>query len=210
MNDGLDQLLHEHGHRWAASQPTPSLEDALDHATTRKHIRTGIAISATVVAVAAIAAIPLVQALTGGTPHRVGTSGMPAASVSASIAPSQLAPPAASVLPELAVLARSAATANADPKATGEAVRTTYRQAERVVLTGDTGTSPPGDTQVWVIQIHGAFTCVTCSRPPGATTPTGAAIALIINASTYQAYDVTITDKPHDLSSLGKVYRLAF
>ncbi|HZC71697.1 MAG TPA: hypothetical protein VE442_13465 [Jatrophihabitans sp.] len=121
---------------------------------------------------------------------------------------SALTPPPDSVLHALTTRARSAATANQDPSATGEAVRTTYGDAERVVLGGDTSSNPPADTDVWVIQLHGSFTCADCSGPPGVRAPTGNAIVLIIDAGTFEGYDFSITKQPQDLASLGTVVQL--
>ena len=117
-------------------------------------------------------------------------------------------PPARNaVLHELVARARSTATANQDPNATGEAVRTTYRDAQRVVLDGDTSTSPPPATPVWVIQLRGSFTCLECRHPPGPA-PTGTAVVLIVNADTFEGYDYAVTKQPHDLASLGTVIEL--
>jgi hypothetical protein len=58
------------------------------------------------------------------------------------------------------------------------------------------------------IQLHGTFICKTRSVPARGLAPQGTAIALIINASTFEGYDFTITRQPHDLSKLGAVVQL--
>ncbi|MDQ1724230.1 MAG: hypothetical protein QOG52_1258, partial [Frankiaceae bacterium] len=203
--NALDEILREHGRQWTAAQPaSPPLEDAIRRATVRRELRTRTAIAVSVVAVAAIAVVPAVRSLTGNMPNQVGTS--PVATqppVSSSAAPStSTAPlPVDPVLRKLTERARSAAIANQDPNATGEAVRTTYSKAELVVLDGDTSSNPPGETEVWVIQLHGHFTCTDCSVPASTVAaPTGTASALVLNARTFDGYDFTITKEPHNLT----------
>lgn len=209
MNDVVDDLLHTHGKRWVAAQSEPpSLEIALRKATATRDHRARTAVAMIVVAVVAVASIPLVRSLVVNPTHRLGTSQAPSSAVS-SVAP----PPASGALPTPRVLrvlterAHAAAIANQDPQATAEAVRTTYIDAERIVLDGDTSSNPPGDTQVWVIQLHGDFTCAPCKGPVGAD-PTGAAVALVINARTYAGYGFAMTKRPHDLTSIGTPIQL--
>jgi hypothetical protein len=207
MNDALDEMLHEHGRHWVAAQPAPPpLDDAMRRATVRRDLRIRTAVAASVVAVAAIAAIPAIRSLTGDKTDHAGGSPAVTLPVSSSAAAStSMAPlPVDPVLRKLTERARSAAIANQDPTATGEAVRTTYNKAERVVLDGDTSSNPPGDTEVWVIQLHGRFTCAGCSVPASTVAaPSGSAIALVINARTFEGYDFTITKEPHNLTELG-------
>lgn len=210
MSDALDELLHAYGKRWAEAQPAPPpLDAAARKATAPPDHRRQVAVVAAIATIAAIAVVPAIRSLTGDTSHLPAGS-LPPASASSTPAPST--PPAttlaAPVLRELVRRARSTATAEQDPSATGEAVRTTYRDAERVVLDGSTSSNPPGATRVWVIQLHGSFTCLDCSGPAGGPTPTGTAIALIINARTYTGYDFAITKAPHDLGKLGEVIQL--
>jgi hypothetical protein len=73
---------------------------------------------------------------------------------------------------------------------------------------GATSPNPSGSTDVWVIQLHGTFICMTRSVPARGLAPQGTAVALIINASTFEGYDFTITRQPHDLSKLGAVVQL--
>jgi hypothetical protein len=210
MSDPIDELLHAHGNRWAAAQPAPPPLDAgVRRATAQPDHRRRVAVAAAIATIAAIAAVPTIRSLTGDTNHPPAGS-LPPANASSSPAPSTPSATtlAAPVLRELIRRARSTATAEQDPNATGEAVRTTYRDAERVVLDGSTSSNPPGATRVWVIQLHGSFTCLDCTGPAGGPSPTGTAIALIINARTYTGYDFAITKAPHDLGKLGEVIQL--
>jgi hypothetical protein len=214
MNDPMDDLLRAQGRRWAAEQSAapPSLEEAVRTTTAPRDHRARTAVALTVVAVAAVssvAAIPLVRSLGSDSSDHGGVATAPTSTASSLRSPSVTEPlPRVRVLRQLTKRARSAATANQDRHATAEAVRTTYADAERFVLDGDTSSNPPGDTQVWVIQLHGAFTCVSCSTPARGHTPTGTAVALVINARTYVGYDFTITKTPHDLTKLGAPIQL--
>jgi hypothetical protein len=212
MTDLMDDLLRAQGKRWASEQSAaPPLEDAIRAATVPREYRTRTAVALTVVAVVAVfsaAAIPIVRSL-GSDPvvHGVATNPTSTGS-SPTPSPPTEPPPSVRVLRTLTKFARSAATANHDRHATAEAVRTTYADAERFVLDGDTSSNPPGDTRVWVIQLHGAFRCTSCSTPARGHTPTGKAVALVIDARSYTGYDFALTRAPHDLTRLGAPIRL--
>jgi hypothetical protein len=212
MNDLMDDLLHAQGRRWAAEQSSPlSLEEAVRTATAPRDHRARSAVVLTVVAVAAVssvAAVPLIHSLGVDSADHGGAATTPTSSVSLTTPPVTEPIPSVPVLRQLTKRARSVATSNQDRNATAEAVRTTYADAERFVLDGDTSSNPPGDTQVWVIQLHGDFTCTSCSTPTRGHTPTGTAVALIVNARTYAGYDFTISKKPHDLTRIGTPIKL--
>jgi hypothetical protein len=219
MNDALDELLREHGRQWSADQPAPPLlDDALREATAPRGSRIKLAVAASVFAVAATAGIAATWTLSGG-----GTA--PAANSVAPTPPNS--PPDATfggttpgtsptsspdtagepILQVLTQRARSTAIANEDPNATGEFVQTTYGRAELALDLG-TSSSPPSDTDVFVIQLHGTFTCAVCHHPPGASTPSGSAITLVLNAQSFVGYAFGIDQQPHDLSQLGDLIQL--
>jgi len=150
-----------------------------------------VAVAAAVVAVVAIAAIPIVRSFIDSNPRR-----RPASTTSDP------------VLRTLAAQARAAATADGDPNATAEAVRTTLAEADRVALDGVTSTNPPGTTPVWVIQVRGDFTCTRCSVPPRRPSPTGTAIVIVLDANTFDQYAGALAHEPQDLSTLGTIVDL--
>jgi uncharacterized protein YceK len=83
-----------------------------------------------------------------------------------------------------------------------EAVRTTRRAAEG--LTGST--SNQADVPVWVTQVSGTtYACGGCSRPPGAVTPTGRFLMLVVTADAYEGTSFGISPNRYDLASLGTV-----
>jgi uncharacterized protein YceK len=83
-----------------------------------------------------------------------------------------------------------------------EAVRTTRRAAEG--LTGHI--SNQADVPVWVTQVSGTtYACGGCSRPPGAVTPTGRFLMLVVTADAYEGTSGGISPNRYDLSSLGEV-----
>jgi hypothetical protein len=227
MSDGVDELLREHGRQWATEQPPPPpLDDALGNLSPGRSPRTTISMVAAAAAVLAVAAIPIARSITSadGPADSPGSALSPTPTVSTAV-PTKSPPtrpstsPAAvptkspgpgfdPVMAKLVQRARSTAAANGDPTVTGQAVRTTYGAAERVVLGGDTSSSPPPGTAVWVVQLRGAFTCYQCLGPAGATAPKGTAIGLIVNAKTLVGYDFTLSPKSHDLAELGQVVTL--
>jgi hypothetical protein len=219
MNDALDDLLREHGRQWIADQPVPPpLDDAVREATALRGSGIKLAVAASVLAVAAIAGIAATWTLSGGSATPAGNSSAPtlpnspAATTFDGTTPvtSPTSPPNTAgepVLQGLTQRARSTAIANNDPNATGEFVQTTYGQAE-IALDIGTSSSPPSDTDVFVIQLHGTFTCAVCHHPPGAPTPTGGAITLVLNAQSFVGYAFGIDQQPHDLNQLGNVIQL--
>jgi hypothetical protein len=210
MNDVLDRHLRDHEQQRVAAQPAPVSLDALRRATSRRARRPAIAAAAVVLAAAATAAIPIARSLAGygSTQHSAGAAA-PTRSARSTAAPGESAIPSELVLRTLAARAKAVARDDGDPNATGEAVRTTYADAERVILAGSTTSVHPGSTKVWVVQLHGTFTCSTCSFPARGLAPRGSAIALIIDAGTLDGWDLTVTRQPHDLARLGAVVPLA-
>jgi hypothetical protein len=211
MSDGVDELLREHGRQWATEQPPPPpLDDALGNLSPGRSPRTTISMVAAAAAVLAVAAIPIARSITSadGPADSPGSALSPTPTVSTAVPTKSPGPGFDPVMAKLVQRARSTAAANGDPTVTGQAVRTTYGAAERVVLGGDTSSSPPPGTAVWVVQLRGAFTCYQCSGPAGATAPKGTAIGLIVNAKTLVGYDFTLSPKSHDLAELGQVVTL--
>jgi hypothetical protein len=210
MTDRLDETLRENGRRWAAAQTVPQLDVAMRIATRRNHRTSSLAIAASVVAIALIATVPTLRYLSANnsTPHVSSSMSTQGGSISPTASQPHQTFPARQVLRELIRRARSAATASGDPRATGDAVRTTYRDAEQVILQGSTSSNPTGKTQVWIIQLHGSFSCTDCTGLARGHTLTGTSIAVIIDARTYEGYDFVITKVPHDLASLGRIVHL--
>jgi hypothetical protein len=214
MNELLDDELREHGRTWQAAQPPPqSFDEAMVRATAQRDHRVLLAVAAAVVVVLVAVGVPFVRSL-GGNGNSAPAPAMRSATV-ASPAPTSASPVHSVVqdsvgrtISELRERARVAAIGNQDPAATAEAVRTTYRQAERVAFGGDTSSSPSGDTSVWVIQLHGRFVCDECKGPVGSNSPKGTAIVLVLNARTFDGYDFGLSQKPVDLAKLGKVVQL--
>lgn len=187
----IEDLVQLHAQRWTRSQPPPPpLDVAVRNAQLRRRPRIDrLAIAACVIAVLALAAIPVVR-----------TFAQPRSA-------SRPAAPSPQVLAKLTQIARSASAENGGAAVTAEAVHTTYLAAERAVLNGDTGSNPAATTPVWVVQIRGDFTCYSC-RGPGRATPTGHVITLIVIAATLQSSDFGLGNQPHDLTSLGNVIPL--
>jgi hypothetical protein len=210
MSDALDEMLHDHGRQWRAAQPDPlALDVALQSAKrVRRSPRTTLAIFVSVVAVSAIAAVSAAFAIHGSSSDhqpQTGTNKAMSSSPLPTSAPTTAADP---VLQTLASRAHDAAVANGDPQATAEAVKTTYADAERVVLDGDSSSNPSGSTPVWVIQLRGMFTCGDCGGLASAATAKGRAVALVIDARTFDGYDSVFSAAAHDLSALGRVIAL--
>jgi hypothetical protein len=87
-----------------------------------------------------------------------------------------------------------------------QAVRS--QRAAAVRLTS--GSTVPGNRDVWAIQIEGVheFVCRKCSRPPGARPPSGRFITLVVDAKTFEETDGGLAADSVDLGELGTVIEL--
>jgi hypothetical protein len=103
-------------------------------------------------------------------------------------------------------IANSAAVANGGTVFAADAVESTHSKAVRVTM----GDGVSGDELVWVVQVEGErrFVCNGCSRPPGATSPTGRYLLLVLDARTFDRTDFGIGPTVADLTKLGPVVTL--
>jgi hypothetical protein len=124
-------------------------------------------------------------------------------------APQSIAP---SVRTELLADAIATAQRSGDPHPYDiEAVSTTQLRAIR--LGG--GTAPTcessfacADSPVYVVAMRGRFRCGMCSTPAGASTPGGAVIRLVFDASTMFASTFSLSDTYPRLAAAGAPVRL--
>lgn len=202
----LDEALRERGTRWAETDlPSPDLHAAIERIPQRnKQIRTYLAVAATIVAVAVASTIWLIRPAshppTAVPPARGGPSGEATSTFVLTAGPD-------SVLSRLKAIALSAAADNQDSQPTSiEAVKTTRAAANEL---GGSGIGNLPDVPVWLLQEHGNFVCVTCSTPPGGPAPTGSALTLVVDASSYTGLDFGLDDHLLDLSQLGTVIDLS-
>jgi hypothetical protein len=83
-----------------------------------------------------------------------------------------------------------------------EAVETTRGTAAD--LTGHSNLSQ--DEKVWVVQVSGDdYSCGGCSRPAGASSPSGKYLTLVLRAADYEGTDFGISPKPTDLAAFGHI-----
>jgi hypothetical protein len=103
---------------------------------------------------------------------------------------------------KLLAVADRAAEANGGKARYVEAVATTRGTAAD--LTGHSNQNQ--DEQVWVVQVSGDnYACNVCSRPFGATAPSGKYLTIVLRASDFQSTDSGIGPGATDLSKLGEV-----
>jgi hypothetical protein len=117
------------------------------------------------------------------------------------------APVPASAIRRLTAMGRRAATINGDPSPVWiTAVLTTRAKALTSATPGD---YVPGSAhvKVFLITMHGHFTAKDATGPPGAKTPTGQYLSLVIDAGTFHGIDFGISPKPPLVApaSLGPV-----
>jgi hypothetical protein len=111
---------------------------------------------------------------------------------------------------KLTAIAARVAASDGDPQASAEAVQTTYAQAQGddALELGFSSEAPPGDSTVWVIELHGTFACEMCSRPPGAEVQRGDTIVLVVYPPKIEPRDFGIGNHFGDLTGLGEVVQL--
>ena len=88
---------------------------------------------------------------------------------------------------------------------TGQAVLTTRQQAATVTA-GDMVNSDQG---VYLVQLHGQFTAVDASVPPGQVAPTGQYLTFAVDSLTGDVLDWTVGNHYSDLAALGPVAALS-
>ncbi|MGC4154581.1 MAG: hypothetical protein QM628_16110 [Propionicimonas sp.] len=86
---------------------------------------------------------------------------------------------------------------------TGEAVLTTWLAATEFLPSGDSG--PAGDTQVWLIQVRGSFSCDDCQPTQTGPEPSVGVLTLVLDAATFESYYAEPGDVTRPLGQLGVV-----
>jgi hypothetical protein len=88
-----------------------------------------------------------------------------------------------------------------------EAVRTTWLRAQEFLPASATGT--PGDTEVWLVQVQGEFSCGPCTPPPEEWPEPGVGVlTLVLDAHDLHRYLLEMGDVTRRLANLGKVVEL--
>jgi hypothetical protein len=107
----------------------------------------------------------------------------------------------------LTAMAHRAATINGDPAPAWITVVLTTRA--KALTSATPGDHVPGSAfaRVFLITMHGHFTARNATGPPGAKTPAGRYLSLVIDAKTFQGLDFGISPKPPPVqpASLGPV-----
>lgn len=103
----------------------------------------------------------------------------------------------------LRLLAEDAARQNEGSVLSAQAAMSSRARAVEVT----SGARVGGEHEVWVIQVEGAesFTFVGCRRPPGAPSPRGRFLTLVVDARSFVQSDFGISDVKAELSRLGAV-----
>lgn len=84
-----------------------------------------------------------------------------------------------------------------------------YSTTARAFTRANNEAVPPGpDQDVYVLVLHGHFTCGLCSRPPGVPAPKGTMAALVLERRTLRLVEFGFGGRL-DVRSLGRVQTLA-
>jgi hypothetical protein len=219
MSMSVDELLRDDAERWAANFadiPPPDL--TLTQIGAPRRLR-GLAVAAAIAFVASAAGVFIARSVsdTGGA-HAPGAGGRSVVSASKGVGSEPTTPTASATLgggdvstSKLTSIARSAAISYGDihlSAVSGAAVKTTYGAAQSV-LGGDRSYDVPAQTGVWIVEVHGSFTCADCAGLGTAPPPSGTVVDVIVNADTFYGYDSSLTSMKHDLSQFGQVIQLA-
>ncbi len=86
---------------------------------------------------------------------------------------------------------------------TGEAVLTTWQQAQEFLPAE--GRKAPGRTQVWVVQLHGSFSCDDCQPTQKGEEPSVSVLTLVLDAQSFDRYYAEPGDVTRPLKNLGVV-----
>lgn len=98
-------------------------------------------------------------------------------------------------------VAVAAADANSGEARREEVVKTT--RGEAADLTGHSNQAQA--EEVYVVQVSGDdYTCQVCRRPPGASSPKGRFITVVLRASDYEGTDSGLGPTATDLARFGK------
>lgn len=85
----------------------------------------------------------------------------------------------------------------------GEAVLTTWLDATEFLPFGDAG--PAGDTQVWLVQLRGEFSCDDCRPTSSGPEPSASVLTLVLDAHSFERYYAEPGDVTRPLENLGVV-----
>ncbi|MEA5053617.1 MAG: hypothetical protein VB093_09270 [Propionicimonas sp.] len=90
---------------------------------------------------------------------------------------------------------------------TGEAVLTTWQKAQEFLgFTVDQAPGQPaGDGEVWVVQLHGAFSCDDCQTGQTGPEQSVSTLILVLDAATFELHDAEPGNTPRRLDQLGIV-----
>lgn len=218
MSD-LDELLRTDGDAWRAPEvPPPNLHAALKRASQRR-ARVAFAIAAVALVAVATSAILVNRPTTPvpAVPDPLATT--TASAPTRSPEPTPTSPPGptdpATARPpfegeptrqDLAEVVRDTAVQMGIP-AKVEAVRTTWLRAQEFLPASATGT--PGDTEVWLVQVQGEFSCGPCTPPPEEWPEPGVGVlTLVLDAHDLHRYLLEMGDVTRPLANLGKVVEL--
>lgn len=89
---------------------------------------------------------------------------------------------------------------------TAEAVLTTWRQAQEFLPSE--GGKPPGETEVWVVQLSGSFSCDDCQPTQTGPEPSVGGLILVLDAQTFDRYYAEPGYAARPLDHLGVVQAL--
>lgn len=219
MND-LDELLHEDGRAWRQPDVAgPDLHTALTRAQRR---RSRVASATALVALVAVAAGGAILISRPGNPMpavpdpvATPSASAPTRSPDPTHTPSEAGPsdPATARPPfqgeptiqDLAEVVRDTAVQMGIP-AKVEAVRTTWLQAQEFLPASGTGT--PGETEVWLVQVQGEFSCGPCTPPQEWPEPGVGVLTLVLDAQDLHRHLLDMGDVTRPLTNLGKVTKL--
>ena len=216
MND-FDELLRADGRAWRTPDvAAPDLHAALQRDQQRR-IRT-VAVTALVALVAAggallisrpgtpVPAIPDPYATPSAAPTR--SPGSPPTSPLGPSDPATARPPfeGEPTRQDLAEVVRDSAVQMGIP-AKVEAVRTTWLQAQEFLPASGSGLS--GDTEVWLVQVQGEFSCGPCTTPPQEWPEPGVGVlTLVLDAHDLHRHLLDMGDATRPLANLGEVIEL--
>jgi hypothetical protein len=98
-------------------------------------------------------------------------------------------------------ISRDFAAGNGDPEPDDvTAIATTHNAAVHAAMEGD---DVGDDEAVDLIVMTGDFSASGAKHPPGAETPTGTVLSLVIDPRSGEIWDYGLDDRRPDLSSLG-------
>ena len=111
---------------------------------------------------------------------------------------------------KLTQIAKTDTQSLGDPRVHGaELVLTTRRRMNQALGFGYQK-SEDQNAKVYVIQLRGTFTCSECSRPPGASTPTGSSAQYVLTYVSLTQSDFGLTPHPVVMQRMGPIMHLTW